>query len=86
MPYLSLLSSAIICLIYLLGLQRYLLLMPTAVFEGFTLAVAFIIGLGQLEMALDLRPDGHKSEHFHENVIRSIQALHGYSLVAQTRK
>lgn len=24
------------------------------VFEGFTLAVAFIIGLGQLEMALDL--------------------------------
>jgi len=80
LPYLSLLSSAIICLIYLLGLQRYLLLMPTAVFEGFTLAVAFIIGLGQLEMALDLRPDGHKSEHFHENVIRSIQALHGYSL------
>ncbi|CAE7380653.1 yvdB [Symbiodinium necroappetens] len=80
LPYLSLLSSAIICLIYLLGLQKYLLLMPTAVFEGFTLAVAFIIGLGQLEMALDLRPDGHKSEHFYENVLRSIQALDGYSL------
>ncbi|CAE6933578.1 yvdB [Symbiodinium sp. CCMP2456] len=80
LPYLSLLSSAVICLIYLLGLQRYLLLMPTAVFEGFTLAVAFIIGLGQLQMALDLRPDGHKSEHFHENVLRSIQALHSYSL------
>mmetsp|Transcript_7920 Transcript_7920/g.18208 ORF Transcript_7920/g.18208 Transcript_7920/m.18208 type:complete len:647 (+) Transcript_7920:79-2019(+) len=80
LPYLSLISSAMIGLIYLLGLQRYLLLMPTAVFEGFTLAVAFIIGLGQLEMALDLRPDGQKSEHFYENVMRSFEALHGYSL------
>lgn len=80
LPYLSLISAGFIFLIYLLGLQRYLLLMPTAVFEGFTLAVAFIIGLGQLEMALDLSPDGPKSEHFHENLIRSLEALHGYSL------
>eukprot|EP00438_Fugacium_kawagutii_P020340 Skav209396 [mRNA] locus=scaffold962:40144:52854:- [translate_table: standard] len=84
LPYLSLISAA--TWILLLGngesvcLQRYLLLMPTAVFEGFTLAVAFIIGLGQLEMALDLSPDGPKSEHFHENLIRSLEALHGYSL------
>ncbi|CAJ1365870.1 unnamed protein product [Effrenium voratum] len=79
LPYLSMVSAAIILVIYLLGFQRYLLLMPTAVFEGFTLAVAIIIGCGQLEMALNLTPDGPKSEHFHENLVRSLEALHGYS-------
>eukprot|EP00959_Pyramimonas_sp_CCMP1952_P133084 2782231-Pyramimonas_sp.AAC.1 len=50
LPYLSLLSACMILVIYMLNLQRYSLLMPTAVFEGFTLAVALIIGLNQLNM------------------------------------
>eukprot|EP00959_Pyramimonas_sp_CCMP1952_P354223 7421073-Pyramimonas_sp.AAC.1 len=49
--------------------------MPTAVFEGFTLAVALIIGLNQLNMAFDLQLVGPKHEHFYENVIESLKIL-----------
>ncbi|CAK0896506.1 unnamed protein product [Prorocentrum cordatum] len=75
LPYLSLLSACMILVIYMLNLQRYSLLMPTAVFEGFTLAVALIIGLNQLNMAFDLHPVGPKHEHLSENVIESLKIL-----------
>ena len=75
LPYLSLLSACMIFVIYMLNLQRYALLMPKAVFEGFTLAVAFIIGLNQLNMAFDLQPVGPKHKHFYENVIESLKIL-----------
>jgi SulP family sulfate permease len=75
LPYLSLLSACMIFVIYMLNLQPYLMLMPTAVFEGFTLAVALIIGLNQLNMAFDLQPVGPKHEHFYENVIESLKTL-----------
>mmetsp|Transcript_66617 Transcript_66617/g.189101 ORF Transcript_66617/g.189101 Transcript_66617/m.189101 type:complete len:663 (-) Transcript_66617:30-2018(-) len=75
LPYLSLISAAWIFLIWVLNLQRYLLLMPKAVFEGFTFAVAIIIGFNQLNMALDLHPAGPKHEHFYENVIESFKVL-----------
>jgi len=49
--------------------------MPKAVFEGFTLAVAIIIGFNQMNMAFDLKPSGPKHEHFYENVIESFKVL-----------
>jgi len=75
LPYLSMFSSIAILLVYALNLQRYLLLMPKAVFEGFTFAVAIIIGLNQMNMALDLHPH-EKHEHFYENVFESFKIIH----------
>merc|ERR1719238_2497947 len=75
LPYLSLLSACIIFVVYALNLQTYCLMMPKAVFEGFTLAVAIIIGLNQLNMASHLQPPGPKKEHFYENVIESLKVL-----------
>jgi SulP family sulfate permease len=75
LPYISLLSSVFVFLIWALNLQRYLLLMPKAVFEGFSFAVAIIIGLNQLNMAFDLHPPGPKHEHFYENVLESLKVL-----------
>lgn len=75
LPYISIISSVMIFLIWMLNLQGYLLLMPKAVFEGFTMAVAVIIGLNQLNMAFDLHPKGPKHVHFYENVIESLKVL-----------
>jgi len=75
LPYLSLLSAVWVFLVWALSLQRYLLLMPKAVFEGFTTAVAIIIGLNQLNMAFGLHPPGPKHTHFYENVIESFMVM-----------
>jgi len=75
LPYLSLISAVWCFLFWLLNLQRYLLLMPKAVFEGFTMAVAVIIGFNQMNMAFGLRPSGPKHEHFYENVVESFKVL-----------
>jgi len=55
-PWLSLMSSALIVLILLLRLHEYCMFMPKAVFEGFTVSVALTIGLGQTDFALGLSP------------------------------
>mmetsp|Transcript_23307 Transcript_23307/g.51210 ORF Transcript_23307/g.51210 Transcript_23307/m.51210 type:complete len:663 (-) Transcript_23307:190-2178(-) len=75
LPYLSVMSACITCLFWMLNVQRYLLLMPKAVFEGFTLAVAIVIGCNQINMAFDLKPPGPKKEHFHENFVESLKVL-----------
>ena len=55
-PWLALFSSAVCMLVAAFGLQRYMLLMPKSVFEGFTVGVALSIGCGQIESAFGLAP------------------------------
>eukprot|EP01052_Picozoa_sp_SAG31_P023452 SAG31_NODE_1934_length_6875_cov_2.868506_2_plen_140_part_00 len=71
LPWIAILSGCFSILVLVLGLQKYMLFMPKSVFEGFTTAVGFIIGLKQINHAcgmLDLpkvctttfcRPHGH---------------------------
>ena len=47
LPWIAAGSAVLVFATYASGLQRYMLIMPTAVFEGFTLAVSLSIGLGQ---------------------------------------
>ena len=51
LPWIAAGSAVLVFATYASGLQRYMLIMPTAVFEGFTLAVALSIGLGQTPRA-----------------------------------
>eukprot|EP00443_Scrippsiella_acuminata_P000916 CAMPEP_0115220330 /NCGR_PEP_ID=MMETSP0270-20121206/27390_1 /TAXON_ID=71861 /ORGANISM="Scrippsiella trochoidea, Strain CCMP3099" /LENGTH=1070 /DNA_ID=CAMNT_0002634379 /DNA_START=14 /DNA_END=3226 /DNA_ORIENTATION=+ len=74
LPWISLISSVICALCALLRLDAYMLLMPTSVFEGFTVGVALIIGLNQINFACGLIP-GEKHSLFVMNIIESIKTL-----------
>jgi len=75
LPWLSLVSAAICAFCALTKLHTYMLFMPTAVFEGFTVGVALIIGLNQINFACGLT-GLHKHGHFYMNVVESITHLH----------
>lgn len=68
LPLLAILSGLFILLVYVLHWERYIIFVPSSVVHGFTLGVAFIIGLGQLNFALGLQ--GLAS---HEKLIENIQ-------------
>lgn len=74
LPWLSLISAAICVVCVLLGLHTYMLLMPKSVFEGFTVGVALIIGLNQINFACGLMP-GKKHKLFVMNIVESILSL-----------
>lgn len=54
LPSLAVITGLIILISYFLRLERYLIFVPSSVIHGFTLGVAFIIGLNQLNGALGL--------------------------------
>jgi SulP family sulfate permease len=56
LPWVALISSGFAFIFWAGGLIQYLLFMPKYVFEGFTVGVALIIGLKQLDFALGLSP------------------------------
>jgi len=74
LPWISIFSSVIIAVFWLLRLDTYMLLMPTSVFEGFTVAVAIIIGLNQINFACGLVPT-EKHKLFVMNIYASITEL-----------
>lgn len=79
LPMLAMITGVFIIAAYLLKLERYLILIPSSVIHGFTLGVAFIIGLGQLNFALGLRGlPVHES--LFENVIESLRHIQMASL------
>ena len=76
---LALLSGILILIAYFLKFERYLIFVPSSVIHGFTLGVAFIIGLNQVNSALGLT--GLTShERFFDNVIESFTHLNSTSL------
>ena len=67
LPTLTLTVGVLIFLAWVFNFQKYLIYIPGAVIHGFTLGVAFIIGLGQINNAFGLAP-----EHVHEQLILNI--------------
>eukprot|EP00927_Polykrikos_kofoidii_P085362 TRINITY_DN926_c0_g1_i4.p1 TRINITY_DN926_c0_g1~~TRINITY_DN926_c0_g1_i4.p1 ORF type:complete len:629 (+),score=74.09 TRINITY_DN926_c0_g1_i4:72-1889(+) len=74
LPWISLVSSAMVAATTFFKLHSYMLFMPKSVFEGFTVAVAIIIGLKQINFACGLNP-AKKDKHFYKNVYYSIMTL-----------
>lgn len=70
LPTLTIVSGIFILVAYATKLERFLVFVPASAIQGFTLGVAFIIGLNQLNFALGL--DGlPKHEKFIANVVES---------------
>lgn len=67
LPALAILSGIIIIISFVFHLEKYIILIPSSVIHGFTLGVAFIIGLNQLNFALGL-----KNLPAHESFIKNI--------------
>lgn len=79
LPVLTLIVGLFVIIAYLLKLERYLILIPSSVIHGFTLGVAFIIGLGQLNFAVGLK-NLTQHESFAANILESIKHLGNGSL------
>lgn len=67
LPLLAIISGLMILLVYILKWEKYIVFIPSSVVHGFTLGVAFIIGLGQLNFALGL-----KNLPAHEKLIENL--------------
>ncbi len=78
---LSIVTGVIILIAYGLRLERYLIFIPSSVIHGFTLGVAFIIGLSQLNYALGLK-DLPQHEKFFTNIIESLRHVQDSSISA----
>jgi SulP family sulfate permease len=72
LPIVAIISGLIILAVWALKLDRYIIFIPKVVVHGFTLGVAFIIALGQLDnmLGLDNIP---KTEKLTTNVWTSLQ-------------
>ncbi|EKE19689.1 MAG: hypothetical protein ACD_8C00124G0038 [uncultured bacterium] len=71
LPMLAIVSGLMILLVYILKWEKYIVFIPSSVVHGFTLGVAFIIGLGQLNFALGLK-NLAVHEKLTENLMESI--------------
>ena len=67
LPLLAIITGIMTLIVYALRWERYIVFIPSSVVHGFTLGVAFIIGLGQLNFALGL-----KNLPAHENLISNV--------------
>lgn len=70
LPALAIMTGLIILIFFILHFERYIILIPSSVIHGFTLGVAFIIGLNQFNSALGLQ-GLVQHEKFIENVMES---------------
>lgn len=83
LPMLAILSGILIFIAFLLRLEKYLVFVPGGAIHGFTLGVAFIIGLNQLNFALGLTGI-EKHEKFIENVLTSFSHISEASFISLT--
>lgn len=78
LPMLAIVSGIFILIAYMLSLEKYIIFIPGSVIHGFTLGVAIIIMLNQLNFILGLSHlPMHK--HFIKNVIESMSHAHLFS-------
>lgn len=74
LPTIAFLSGILVLIIWAFRLDRYIVFIPSSVIHGFTLSVAFIIGLGQINVALGLT--GLPShERLVQNVLESFKHI-----------
>ncbi len=71
LPMIAILTGVFVLVAYFFKLERYLVFVPGSAIHGFTLGVALIIGLNQLNFALGLS-GLPKHEKFVENVMESL--------------
>ncbi len=71
---LAVVSGIFILIAYFFKLERFLVFVPASTIHGFTLGVAFIISLNQLNYATGLQ-GLPQHEHFIENVLESVRNL-----------
>ncbi|MCA9365140.1 MAG: SulP family inorganic anion transporter [Candidatus Moranbacteria bacterium] len=74
LPIIAIISGIMIMTAYLLHLDKYIIFIPRSVVHGFTLGIAFIIGIGQLDNILGITLI-EKNENFLKNVIYILQNL-----------
>ncbi|EKD58718.1 MAG: Sulfate transporter [uncultured bacterium] len=67
LPMLAIITGLMTLIVYALRWERYIVFIPSSVVHGFTLGVAFIIGLGQFNFAFGL-----KNLPAHENLIDNL--------------
>ncbi len=72
LPILAIVTGGFILLAYAFRLEKYLFFIPSSVIHGFTLGVAFIIGLNQLIFALVLT-GLQKHEAVMQNILESFR-------------
>lgn len=68
LPFIAILSGIFMLIAFLFRLDRFIIFIPRSVVHGFTLGVAFIIGLGQLDNALGLT-NIKKTDNIIENLL-----------------
>jgi MFS superfamily sulfate permease-like transporter len=73
-PLLALLVGLVCLIVWALSLHKYFTFIPGAVMHGFTLGVAFIIGLNQINFAFGL-PKLPRHEKFLQNLYESLSHL-----------
>lgn len=74
LPMLAIVTGVFVLIAYVARLERFLVFVPASAIQGFTLGVAFIIGLNQLNFALGL--SGLPShETFIQNVLESLRYI-----------
>ncbi|MCX7997082.1 MAG: SulP family inorganic anion transporter [Patescibacteria group bacterium] len=76
---LAVVAGVMILVAYAFKLERFLVFVPGSTILGFTIGVAFIITLNQLNFALGLQ-GLEKHEHFIENVLESLKHIGQASL------
>jgi sulfate permease, SulP family len=81
LPILAIITGIRILVVYVIRLERYIVLIPASVLHGFTLGVALIIGLGQLNAALGLTNTQGRGS-FVENLAESFAHIGTTSVVA----
>lgn len=82
-PIVAIITGLFILVAWILRLERYLILIPSSVINGFTLGVAFIIAFNQFNYALGL--DGlPKHEDFFSNLIESFKHIGDASSLSVT--
>lgn len=77
-PALAVVTGLFILLAYLFRLERYLIFVPSSVIHGFTLGVASILVLGQINFAFGLK-NIPQHEKFIENLIESCKHISEFS-------
>ncbi len=80
LPMLAIMSGVVVLAVYLLRWERYISLIPSSAIHGFTLGVAFIIGLNQLNFALGLS-GLTKHERFVQNIMESFRHIGDTNIV-----
>jgi SulP family sulfate permease len=79
LPMLAIFSGLIIFIVYVLGLDKYVKLIPEVIVHGFAGGVAFVIASTQLREALGIAHTFKASGHFlhdMQNIILNIPATH----------